>query len=224
MNKLPLCLLFCFACAAPTLEPFAMTGECQATCQAARIDCRAQGTRSANRCFRTCSGSECFYCENAGRSVENVCLGDVEDVCGDSPYDCAAHDFRAHVGGHDIALEERCVEYMESCHAPEDARLCPHFAQVDDPTNIAVYECLSRNACDTEVCPMPPPDAELAALYLSEIESCGWTSSSDEAHLAADFGWLRTDVRDALRGCLAMSCSSGRVHCANAWVDTVFSW
>lgn len=224
MNKLPFCLLFFVACAAPALEPFTITGECQATCQAARIDCRAQGTRSANRCFDTCFGSECFYCESAARSVENVCLGDVDEVCGDDVFACAEHNFRGHVGEHDMATEERCIEYMASCQDLEDPEFCQHLARIEDPSVTAVYECLSANSCDVGVCPLPAPAADSAASYMSGIESCGWSSSADEEQLAADLGWLRQDVRDSLRTCLAMSCSSGRVHCTNAWLDAVFSW
>lgn len=156
--------------------------------------------------------------------MENVCLRDVDEVCGDDGNACAEHNFRGHVGGHDLALEERCIDYMASCREPEDVEVCAHFAQIEDPTVIAAYECLSANSCDGEVCPLPAPDAELAASFKSGIEACGWSSSSEEAQLATDIGWLRQDVRDSLRACLSMSCSSGRVHCANAWIDAVFSW
>ncbi len=223
MNKLALLLFVVLvACATPPLEPFTLTGSCRQSCPEVRRSCSIQGTSAANRCFSSCFGSRCFSCDAIGDSIEGTCLHEVAEVCGTGSSGCPNHDFNAQVGGHDLALEERCVDYMNTCGTPENTARCSHFAHVEDPTAIAVYECFVENECNADACPMPTPDEALASEYVASIEVCGWTSPIEEPELAEWFGWLRQDVRDSLRDCLDMFCDEGRVQCANEWIETVY--
>lgn len=223
MNKLALLpLVVLVACTTPPLEPFSLTGSCQQTCAQARWSCGTQGAHAANRCFSSCFGSSCYYCDRNGDSVEAVCLNDVEAVCGSASSGCADNDFRAQVGGHDLALEEQCIEFMTACASPEEATACGHFARVEDPTTVTAYACAIENGCNADACPAPAPDGVLARQYMTGIEGCGWVSSIGEPELAESLGWLREDVRGSLRDCLTMSCENGRVQCATAWIQAVF--
>lgn len=129
--------------------------------------------------------------------------------------------------GRDEALYAACRRNWErgvECGAAVDpVSACDRFARVERPEMAAVYQCATdarASSCEADVdatCPSPR-DAAFAD------ELCGALECTEELRswLAAEGGWLRDDIKQTARNCLAEHRTErAPLDCLLAWAQMV---
>lgn len=195
---------------------FEVTYRCdlRGECGEAFEGCIESGRNACEACIAI-GGIYCQqYCRYRYECSDRHCRAD--DPCWSETWDADRGDANPGIR----AACDEAVEHFAACGMTVwEEGSCEVFAHTARPAIERTFRCIARAACGEEAeCAGLPPDPDTADVVCDAVAECGtWEVCNDREAFAANVGWLRDDVKDALLGCMAFSDCETRFGCLSGW-------
>jgi hypothetical protein len=180
--------------------------------------CVSAGSSSCRRCFEIGGFGCASYCDYVNDCRRWHCRDDRP---------CVQWTYVATLGESDPALYEACQRASRHHFAcgddPYPLGGCEIFAATERAEAAGVYECVADSACGDEgACEPLRPSTDLAQHTCEAMGACGLTwEDCESGAFAAWLGWMRHDVKRALRRCADMAECGDRIGCYAGWLQSL---